>query len=182
MRSFSVMLAAALFFTCCGAALAGAAAGDTAAQEPAAAPSPVVAADTTSGARQDVPPRDRLVVTYFHRTFRCEMCLAFEAYSEEALRTSFPDEMASGRIVWSALNLDDEENAHYEDDYDLTELSLVIAWEHDGEVVDWRKLPDIWGLVDVKQAFMDYVTYEVGITLQATMGPAKAPADSSGGE
>ncbi len=125
---------------------------------------------SASNANQDSTATDRVVVTYFHRTFRCETCLAFEAYSEEALRTAFPEELADGRLVWSALNLDDEANAHYEDEYQLADLSLVVAVEHDGKVVDWRTLPDIWGLVDDKKAFVDYVTYEVGKSLEKLEG------------
>ncbi len=129
--------------------------------------------------RQEVGVGDRVAVTYFHRTFRCEMCLAFEAYSEEALRTSFPDELSEGRLVWSVLNLDDEENARYEDEYGLTELSLVAAVESDGKVVDWKNLADIWGLVNDKQAFLDYVSFEVGKSLQELTAYERAQRDSA---
>lgn len=135
--------------------------------------------DSAAAPEGDASPGDRVVVTYFHRTFRCEMCLSFEAYSEEALRTSFPDELADGRLVWSVLNLDDEANAHYEDEYGQTELSLTAAVERGGEVVGWRNLADIWGLLDDKQAFLDYVTYEVGKSLKELPSYEDAHGDSA---
>jgi hypothetical protein len=133
-------------------------------------------ADTAAAQRNDISPVDRVVVRYFHRTLRCETCLSFEAYSEEALRTAFPEEMADGRLVWSVLNLDDEANARYEDEYGLTELSLVLAVERRGREVEWRNLPDIWGFVGDKQAFLDYVEYEVGKSLKELSAPAAVSA------
>ncbi len=168
MRSFRYLVLTASLLTCCAAVgLAdegvSAPASDTEAATHSLPDS--TGASPTSGAEADSTALDRVVVTYFHKEFRCEMCLAFEANSEEALRTAFPGELADGRLVWRVLNLDDKQNTHYEDDYGLTELSLVVAGERDGVVVEWRTLPDIWGLVDDKQALIDYVTYEVGKTL-----------------
>lgn len=184
MRPLLAMVAAALLVACCGVGWVGA--GEALPQEASGTESASLSpsdstAEAVPAARQgqDSSAADRVVVTYFHRTFRCEMCLAFEADSEEALRTSFPDELADGRLVWSALNLDDEENAHYEDEYGLTDLSLVVALERAGHVVDWRSLPDIWGLVDDKQAFVSYVSYEVGKSLKELAAYGRAQGDSA---
>jgi hypothetical protein len=111
-------------------------------------------------------PADGVVVYYFHLTFRCDTCLKFEAYADEALRAAFPDELASGALEWHVVNIDDEENAHYEDDYDLTEISLIVSEVRDGRVVDWRILGAIWGLVQDKDIFMSYVENEVASSLE----------------
>lgn len=130
-------------------------------------PTPVAGADSAAVEVSGVPAADRIVVNYFHRTLRCDTCLKFEAYSEEALRTSFPDELAGGRVVWRVLNLDDAENGHYEEEYDLFESSLVVIVKSGGRVVDWKKLEAIWGFVQDKPVFLDYVALEVEKSLRA---------------
>ncbi|MFH1502845.1 MAG: nitrophenyl compound nitroreductase subunit ArsF family protein [Candidatus Eisenbacteria bacterium] len=118
----------------------------------------------------------RVVVLYFHRTFRCDTCLTFEAYSEDALRDSFPDEFDRGTLVWRSLNLDEPENSHYADEHDLFESSLVVTTELDGDVAEWKKLTDIWGLVQDEAMFRDYVAYETRKSLEALSSHEKERA------
>ena len=42
-----------------------------------------------------------LVVYYFHGQVRCPTCRKLESYAEEAIKTCFADELASGRIRWN---------------------------------------------------------------------------------
>jgi hypothetical protein len=130
--------------------------GDTTARRAVAPP------DSTASAR----PADRVEVYYFHRTARCENCLKFEAYAEEALRTSFAEALADGSLEWRVVNVDDTTNAHFVDDYDLFESSLVVSRVREGAETAWRKLDAIWSLADDKDAFLEYVAFEVGEELK----------------
>jgi hypothetical protein len=130
---------------------------DTTARHPAAA-----APDSGASAR----PADRVEVYYFHRTARCENCLKFEAYADEALRGSFPEALADGSLEWRVVNLDDTTNAHFVGDYDLFESSLVVSRVRQGAETAWRKLDAIWSLVEGKDAFLEYVAFEVGEELK----------------
>ncbi len=107
------------------------------------------------------PRSDRVVAYYLHRTIRCETCLKFEAYADEALRSSFPEELADGRLVWSVLNVDDESSATLVDVYDIFESSLVVSTVDAGEERSWEKLEAIWGLVGDKPSFLSYIQSEV---------------------
>jgi len=131
----------------------GPAAGDTNARA-----SRVAARDSAASA----PPADRVVVAYFHRNARCDNCLKFEAYADQALRDSFPEELADGTLEWRVVNLDDTTSAYLVEDYDLFEISLIVSRVHGGQEVYWRTLDAIWTLVGDKDAFMEYVAFEVG--------------------
>lgn len=131
----------------------GAAAGDTNARA-----SRVAARDSTASA----PPVDRVAVTYFHRTARCDNCLKFEAYADQALRDAFPEELADGTLEWRVVNLDDTTSAHLVEHYDLFEISLIVSSVRGGREVYWRNLDAIWTLVGDKDAFTEYVAFEVG--------------------
>jgi hypothetical protein len=143
-------------------------------------PESTASPDSTAADPRRIPVEDRVVVSYFHRTLRCDTCLKFESYSEEALRASFPGELTDGRVVWQVINLDYEENAHYEYEYDLFESSLIVALESAGDVIEWKKLEDIWGLVHDEPMFRDYVAFETEKSLEALSSDERedaAPAD-----
>jgi hypothetical protein len=67
--------------------------------------------DSSSG------PPDRVEVVYFHRAQRCRKCLYAEAGTRYTLETYFEDELASGKLNFKVLNVEDEENAAVVDKY-----------------------------------------------------------------
>jgi len=117
------------------------------------------------------PRPDRVVVYYFHRTLRCDTCLKFEAYTDEALHSRFAEELADGRLVWSVLNVDDESTAALVDAYNIFESSLVVSVVDAGEERSSEKLEAIWGLVGDKPSFLSYVQSEVGANLKEVREP-----------
>ena len=127
--------------------------------------------DSVEAEEPRVPRPDRVVVHYFHRTIRCDTCLRFEAYADEALRSRFAEELADGRLVWSVLNVDDESNATLVDAYDIFESSLVVSAVEAGEERSWEKLEAIWGLVGDKPSFLSYVQSEVEANLNEVREP-----------
>jgi hypothetical protein len=123
----------------------------------------------SAGARDSTalaPPASRVAVYYFHRTVRCDNCLKFEAYAGEALREWFAEQLADGALEWRVVNLDDTTNAHFMQDYDLFEVSLIVSRVQDGTQVAWRNLDAIWTLVSDKAAFLEYVSFEVNEELE----------------
>jgi len=98
-----------------------------------------------------------VVAYYFHGNFRCATCRTIEAYSQEAITTGFADEIASGRLAWRAVNIDEPENKHFVQDFGLLSRSLVLADYVDGKVIRRQNLERVWQLVRNKEAFLDYV-------------------------
>jgi hypothetical protein len=100
---------------------------------------------------------DRLIAYYFHGTTRCQTCRTIEAYAEEAIRTGYPDEIASGKIQWRTVNVEEPGNEHFVRDFELVTRSVVLVHMKDGTQVEWKRLDKVWNLVHDKEAFVDYI-------------------------
>jgi hypothetical protein len=100
---------------------------------------------------------EKVIVYYFHGKTRCPTCRKIEAYAEEAIRTSFASELASGKLEWQTVNVDEPENMHFVQDYQLVTRSLVLVGEEKDVQESWKNLEKIWELVHTKQEFTDYV-------------------------
>lgn len=124
-----------------------------------ALPAPCVAGNDSPVATGKVAPGvDRRVVAYyFHGNFRCATCRTIEAYSEEAVTEGFVGEIGSGRLAWRVVNIDEPENKHFVQDFQLVSKSLVLVEYRDGKVGRFENLKLVWQLVGDKEAFLDYV-------------------------
>lgn len=103
----------------------------------------------------------KAIAYYFHGSFRCYTCTNMEKFSREAVETNFKDAMASGKLEFKAVNVEDRGNEHFGDDYKLYTKSLIISLVKDGKEVRYKNLDKIWQLAGNKQKFIDYVTGEV---------------------
>jgi len=132
-------------------------------------PVQVEAAPAAVPAPAPVEP-SRVVVSYFHRTIRCETCLKFEELANRALRDAFAVELASGRLEWRVADF--EEPGHESDvaKYDVFESSLIVSRLTGDEEQEWKKLDAIWDLVGDDEVFVQYIQGEVGAYLQAAGG------------
>lgn len=101
--------------------------------------------------------RSKVVVHYFHRKVRCQECLAVEDLSKRIVAKAFPELVASGRLEFRSVLLDDPDNWHYVDEFLLTSPSLVIAETRDNGVVRWKKLEKVWDLIGAAREFHSYV-------------------------
>jgi hypothetical protein len=61
------------------------------------------------------------------------------------------------------VNVDEPENKHFIQDYQLVTRSLVLSLMSDGKEKKWKNLPDVWKLVRDKEKFYQYVKDEVGL-------------------
>jgi hypothetical protein len=102
-------------------------------------------------------PKSKVVAYYFHGTFRCPTCHKLEQYSKEAIETNFKDELASGKLKYQVVNVEDKGSERYARDYQLYTKSLILSLVKDGKETKWKNLDKIWEYVDNKQRFLDYV-------------------------
>jgi hypothetical protein len=93
--------------------------------------------------------------------------LKIESFSREAVETGFGGELKEGKVVWRLVNLDEAENRHYIDDYQLYAKSVIVADVRGGEEVRWKNLTRVWQLTNDKAAFISYVQDEVRGYLEA---------------
>lgn len=103
---------------------------------------------------------ETVFASYFHGNKRCATCRKLEAYSEEALRTAFENELGDSTLIWRTVNYDHKENEHYLKDYGLYTKALILSRVKDGSEVEWKNLDKIWEKVGNKEEFLKYVQEE----------------------
>jgi hypothetical protein len=130
---------------------------------------------TTAAEAAKEPPKDRVVVMYFHRTQRCPTCLKMGSYSEQAVATGFADQIKKGTVEFHYIDFQIKQNAAYAKAYKITGPALIIAKVVGGKVAEFKDLKDIWSNVADKKAFFKYVQDQVTASC-AKEAPKKAPA------
>lgn len=101
------------------------------------------------------------MVTFFHTRKRCLSCMRLEKRAEQAVTMRFPRQIASGRIVWRSLDVDDPHRDHLIRDYSLRTKSVMVSEVRGGFEVRWKNLDRAWMLLDDTEAFQRYVEQEV---------------------
>jgi hypothetical protein len=110
----------------------------------------------------------KVIAYYFHGTFRCTTCRTIEKYSKEAIETYFASELKNGTLDFKPINVDEPENRHYIQDYQLYTRSLVLALYKDDKQLKWKNLSEVWSYVSDKEKFYQYVKDESERFLQET--------------
>lgn len=113
-------------------------------------------------------PVAKVIAYYFHGTARCWTCYKLEQYSKEAIEINFKDTLASGKLEFKVVNIEDKGNKHYASDYQLYTKSLVLSLVKDGKQAKWKNLDKIWEYVGNRQRFVDYVKSEIVDLLRET--------------
>ncbi|MCK9432600.1 MAG: nitrophenyl compound nitroreductase subunit ArsF family protein [Candidatus Omnitrophica bacterium] len=121
--------------------------------------SAVFAADSSSA---------KTIAYYFHGSFRCPTCMKMEKYSREAVDSNFKDALASGKLEFKAVNVEEGGNEHFVNDYKLYTKTLILSMTKDGKEIKSKNLDKIWELARNKQKFIDYVTSEVKAFMKDT--------------
>lgn len=106
-------------------------------------------------------PANCVIAYYFHDNFRCPTCRTMERYSKEAIEGNFKDEIASGKLIFKTVNIDEKENEHFVNEYGLYTKSLVISKVVGGREIKHKNLTKIWEYVRNKDKFLNYVTKEI---------------------
>jgi len=119
----------------------------------------VISASSYVVAADNLPAK--VIAYYFHGSFRCPTCMSMEKYSREAIDSNLKDAVALGRLEFKAVNVEDQGNEHFVNEYKLYTKTLILSLVKDGKEVKSKNLDKIWELVRNKQKFIDYVTSEI---------------------
>jgi len=103
----------------------------------------------------------KIVAYYFHGNARCPTCHKMEQYTKEAIEENFKDELANGLLVVKTVNVEEKENEHFVNDYQLYTKSLIISRVENGKEIQHKNLTKIWEYVRDKNKFFNYVTIEI---------------------
>lgn len=100
------------------------------------------------------------VVYYFYTNTRCSSCMTIEAYTREAVATKLAAGYKDWKIEFKGVNVEDEPNKHFIQDYWLNSKSVVVQKFSGGKPLKWAKLEKVWQLLGDKFVFMNYVANE----------------------
>ena len=101
------------------------------------------------------------VVYYFMTTQRCPSCMKIEAFTKEAVERNFARQLEGKKLLWKMVNVDEPQNIHFIQDYQLFTKSVVLVKMREGKQVNWKYLDQVWNLLGDKKVFQDYITSEV---------------------
>ncbi len=111
-------------------------------------------------------PGRGVIAYYFAGKVRCVSCRKIEALSRKAVEGGFPAEAADGRVRFLVVNVDEPGNRHFVEEYRLDGSGLVLVETRDGMPAAWKKLPDVWTLLDDEPRFLEYVRGNVASGLK----------------
>ena len=109
---------------------------------------------------------NKVIAYYFHGTSRCTTCRTIERYSKEAIERYFAQELKNRTLEFKPINVDEPENRHYIQDYQLYTRSLVLALYKDDKQLKWKNLSEVWSYVRDQEKFYQYVKDETERFLQ----------------
>lgn len=79
---------------------------------------------------------------------------------------NFKDALASGKLEFKEVNVEEQENEHFVQDYQLYTKSLVLSLKKDGKEIKSKNLDKIWDYSRNKQKFINYVVEQVSAFLE----------------
>lgn len=110
------------------------------------------------------PPQNNtstVIVYYFHRTARCPSCELLEEITRDAVEIGFAEELENGKVSMKAINVDNEDNEHFVNDYGLSVQSVVLSQVVNGKEKRWKNLDRIWTLLEDQGQLWVYLQKEI---------------------
>ena len=114
--------------------------------------------------------REGLVVYYFHSNTRCPTCQAIESQSHETVQADFASQLVSGEVAWEVLNYEEPAASELATKFEIQMPVVVLARMNEGQIEEWNRLDQVWGLVGDKPAFAEYIRAEI---IQMLNAPAQ---------
>ncbi|MRR52887.1 MAG: hypothetical protein EG822_00045 [Deltaproteobacteria bacterium] len=114
----------------------------------------------SSRVTENVPALPKVVVYYFHGNTRCVTCKKIENFAKSAIDNGFAAELKTGQIQFRAVNVEEPNNEHYVQDYQLVTRSVVLSRIQNDKQDAWKNLDQVWTLVRDPEAFQRYVVNE----------------------
>ena len=70
---------------------------------------------------------NKVEVYYFHHTRRCATCQAVEDVSKIALEELYAEQIKNGKLAFTTVNIDKEENSELAESLEVSGQSLIIV-------------------------------------------------------
>jgi len=114
----------------------------------------------------------RVRITYVHSTYRCATCNTIEKMAREVIEEQFADALADGRIEWQEADFQKDEALA--ERFGIVASCVVVATVRGETVLDFKRLDDVWSLMEDPPKFSAYISGTVrGYLPAATKGGAR---------
>lgn len=113
-----------------------------------------------------------ITVFYMHATIRCVTCNTIEEMTRELVDAQFGKELAEGIIHWQ--DVDFQKNESLARQFDVVSSCVVVARMKGDTVADFKRLDDVWTLMNEPPAFNAYVSTAIQ-SLLAEAGAGGTP-------
>ncbi len=119
-----------------------------------------------SGTQQGLAA-DKVEVMHFHPTKQCYSCMTLGDFAEKTVNESFPNEVASGRLVYQNVDFSLPENAALVRKYGVTGSSLWIGVYRAGNFTKEENV-NVWYKIDNETDYKEYLTKVIRKRLDGT--------------
>lgn len=110
----------------------------------------------------------KVIVYYFYTTYRCHSCNLIEQYTRDAVQNGFSEEIQNEQVEFSGVNIQEPQNEHFIQDYQLAFKTVVMSKIVNGEEVDWKKLDQVWEYLRDQNQFTSFIQNEVRVYLEGS--------------
>lgn len=111
----------------------------------------------------------RLVkIFYMHAAFRCVTCNSIESRARQLVEREFSEAWASKKIIWQEVNF--QENEALAKRFDVMASCIVVSVVRGDEIIDFKRLDDVWPLLEKPAEFDIYVKDAVKKALDSISG------------
>jgi len=104
---------------------------------------------------QSVIPADKIEVIHFHATQQCWSCITVGEYALKTIKEKFPEEYASGKIVYKDIDGELKENQEIVVKYQARGSSLFVNAIRD-EQDNIEEDVTVWRLINSESQFISY--------------------------
>jgi len=102
-----------------------------------------------------IVPADKIEVVHFHATQQCWSCITVGEYALKTIKEKFPEEYASGKIIFKDINGELKENQEIVVKYQAGGSSLFVNAIR-GEKNDISEDVTVWRLVNSEAQYTTY--------------------------
>jgi len=111
-----------------------------------------------------IVPADKIEVVHFHATQQCWSCITVGEYALKTIKEKFPEEFASGKIVYKDIDGELKENQEIVVKYQARGSSLFVNAIRDDKD-DITEDTTVWRLVNDENQFINYFEKKLKVLL-----------------
>jgi hypothetical protein len=104
---------------------------------------------------------NQVIVYYFHRKFRCQSCEVLELTLQSTMQITYADHFGAGKLAMCIINVDDPENRHFLEQFEIFSNSIVIVEKKGGVISRYKNLESIWDISQDRDAITQLLQTEV---------------------